>query len=133
MYVFLFYALPEASSGQSYIREVGFYKGFINDFRFSLKLITKDFIYAIYPARILSQKQWKRLEEDFKRHGINYVMSNSKKAIGNSDSFFTICNIIYDNTLLFFVRRFWSFVYKFHKLIQFRSNNNLCSTITLFS
>ena len=52
------------------IREVGFEKGFINDFRFSLKLITKDFRYAIYPIGTLSQKQWKRLEEDFKRHGI---------------------------------------------------------------
>jgi len=52
------------------IREIGFDKGFINNRRFCLKLITKDFKYAIYPAGTLSQKQWKKLEEDFKRHGI---------------------------------------------------------------
>ncbi|TWV12414.1 hypothetical protein FQ707_10090 [Bacteroidaceae bacterium HV4-6-C5C] len=52
------------------IREVGFDKGFINNRRFSLKLITKDFKYSIYPAGTLSQKQWKDLGENLKKHGV---------------------------------------------------------------
>ncbi len=52
------------------IREVGFDKGSINNRRFCLKLITKDFKYSIYPAGTLSQKQWKDLGENLKKHGI---------------------------------------------------------------
>lgn len=52
------------------IREVGFDKGSINNRIFCLKLITKDFKYSIYPAGTLSQKQWKDLGENLKKHGI---------------------------------------------------------------
>ncbi len=52
------------------IREIGFDKGFINNRRFSLKLITKDFKYSIYPAGTLSQKTWKELGENLKKQGV---------------------------------------------------------------